>query len=96
MDDLLLFLEFPIDFKGQQLAQEYTDFALKIISVLSVLVGFITQRIEHVVYVFGAGLAVIFLVVLPSWSRYNQNPVSWVQLSFFADEKEENSEDGEL
>lgn len=82
MNQLLLYIEFPIDFKGQQLCSDYVNKLLIVSTVLSVAIGFATQKIEHVVYTFGASLVIILAASLPNWSIYNQNPVQWLRLSY--------------
>lgn len=91
MDQLLLYIEFPIDFKGQQLCSDYVNKLLIVSTVLSVVIGFATQRIAHVVYTFGASLVIVLASSLPNWSIYNQNPVQWLQLSYL-DYKDDSAE----
>lgn len=86
MDELLLVLEFPIDFKGQQLASDYSGLILNFAIFISVFVGFITQKIEFVVYTFGGCLFGLFLIVLPNWPIFNKDPVQWLQLNYFTDD----------
>lgn len=92
MDDLILFLEFPIDFKGQQRAHDFASLLLNIATVFSVLVGFFSLSIEYLVYTFGICLIGTYLITLPNWSFYTKDPVQWLQVNFFSPEQSEDEE----
>ncbi len=59
MDQLLLYIEFPIDFKGQQLCKDYVRMFL-IVSLCSVVLGFATPENCIVGCTFGATISNCF------------------------------------
>ncbi|KAK4540930.1 hypothetical protein LTR36_008438 [Oleoguttula mirabilis] len=70
--------EGEIDFKGQQLAELLTYALLTISGIIAFLAGFVTQNIYQTLYIGLGGTALTFLVVVPPWPYYNQNPQPWL------------------
>lgn len=66
------------DFKGQQLADTISTALLTISGILAFLVGFINQDIYQTLYIGLGGTAVTFLIVVPPWPFFNQNPQPWL------------------
>ncbi|KXT03473.1 hypothetical protein AC578_1563 [Pseudocercospora eumusae] len=66
--------EGEIDFKGQQLAEYITYGLLSVVGAIAFLAGFITQNIYHTLYIGLGGTALCFLIVVPQWPFFNQNP----------------------
>ncbi|KAF2720572.1 SPC12-domain-containing protein [Polychaeton citri CBS 116435] len=77
-DSVRVVLEGEIDFKGQQLAEYLTTVLLAITGVLAFLAGFATQDIYNTLYIGLAGTALTFLVAIPPWPVYNQNPLPFL------------------
>lgn len=46
--------------------------------LLAFVVGFITQNIHHTLWIGLGGTALTFVVCVPHWPWYNQNPVRWL------------------
>ncbi|KAG0683000.1 hypothetical protein C6P40_005250, partial [Pichia californica] len=73
------YIEFPIDFKGQ----EITELALIIIitagSFISLLFAFALQNITIFLYPFTAFSIIAALVCLPSYSKYKENPIVFLK-----------------
>lgn len=75
-------IEFPIDFQGQQKADNLIKVLLISAIIFSVLAGFVTDNINSVVVTFGVCLAATFLLVLPPWPTYRKNPVTWLLVKY--------------
>lgn len=75
-------IEFPIDFKGQQLSEFY----LNLISYSSIPICFsvalITQELSYLVYTFIISIIFSWLVLLPNYPIYNQNPETWLSVKY--------------
>lgn len=75
--------EYPLinneqDFRGQRLAEYISTALLTITGIISFLVGFVAQDIVKALYVGLAGTALAFVVVVPPWPFFNQNPLPWL------------------
>lgn len=79
---LSAYIEFPIDFEGQKKVDRLIPYLVYSVAFLSVLVGIFTGNIIYSLPAAVAGIAVVFLAVLPPWSRYNQNPVLWLKVKY--------------
>jgi len=67
-----------IDFEGQRVTEKATHYALVIISVLSLLIGFALQSLQTTFVLFGASVLALTLVIIPPWPAYNTHPVKWL------------------
>ncbi|KAF9338254.1 hypothetical protein BG006_007739 [Podila minutissima] len=70
--------EYHIDFQGQNKAEQITQGVISAFGVIAFLVGLTLQDIRLSMYIFVAGIAVTFLLVVPAWPYLNKNPVSWL------------------
>ena len=66
------------DFAGQRLAEQISTVLLCISGALAFLVGFITQNIYQTLYIGLGGTALTFLIVVPPWPFFNQQPQPWL------------------
>jgi len=67
-----------IDFEGQRVIENATHYALTIISILSVLIGFVLQSLQATFVLFGASTLVLAIVIVPPWPAYSTHPVEWL------------------
>lgn len=70
--------EGQIDFEGQRLAELLCNLMLTTAGFLAFIIGFATQNIAYSLWTGLGGTALTFLVVVPPWPFYNQNPVQWL------------------
>lgn len=76
------FIEFPIDFEGQQLAEQ-AIFSISLISIpVSYLVGLLTGNLLYLFVTFAFFLVIALLVTLPNWPFYNKHPRSWLKIKY--------------
>lgn len=66
------------DFKGQSLTELLSTTLLTLTGIFSFLTGFTTQNIYTTLYVGLAGTALTFVVCVPPWPWYNQNPLPFL------------------
>jgi len=78
MDALAQLFEGKIDFQGQKLADRISKAIAVVTTALAFLVGFFAQSIVLTCEIFAVGTLLIFLVVVPPWSFFNQHPVQWL------------------
>lgn len=71
-------LEGTIDYVGQKKAENTMDKILQFSMVCGFVVGVMFQNIHYTVYVFGLGIVVSFLLVIPPYKMYNQNNLQWL------------------
>ncbi|KAG0218461.1 microsomal signal peptidase 12 kDa subunit-domain-containing protein [Mortierella sp. GBAus27b] len=70
--------EYHIDYHGQRLSDRLNQGIISAFGVIGFLVGFFLQDIFLTLYIFGAGIAVTALVVIPAWPPYNKNQLRWL------------------
>ncbi|KAK4971968.1 hypothetical protein LTR66_011336 [Elasticomyces elasticus] len=70
--------EGQIDFEGQRTAERMMTIALCVVGATAFLVGYITSNVYWTLYVGLGGTAITFLIVVPPWPIYNENPVQWL------------------
>ncbi|KIW09280.1 uncharacterized protein PV09_00201 [Verruconis gallopava] len=78
LDSIRDFFEGQIDFEGQKSSELLYTALLTAVGLFSFVVGFITQNIYYSVYVGLGGTAVTFLLAVPHWPFYNQNPARFL------------------
>ncbi|SCV11821.1 Signal peptidase complex subunit [Komagataella phaffii CBS 7435] len=72
------YLEGNIDFKGQELANRITKKLITFGAIISFLVGFLSDNILYTVYTFAAFGLLTASLVIPPFSFYKKNPVTWL------------------
>ncbi|CDR45634.1 CYFA0S19e01200g1_1 [Cyberlindnera fabianii] len=73
-------IEGPIDFPSQKWTEDVMTYTLSVGAILSCAVGFLTQRLDVLIYVFVASILLCLLVVVPPWPQYNRSaPVKWLE-----------------
>lgn len=82
MDTISEYLEFLIDFKGQEKAEDIVHKSNYLIIPISLIIGWLTQDLFSTVISFLVQFAIVSLIVLPNWPLYNKNPVSWIQIKY--------------
>ncbi|KAI9683115.1 MAG: hypothetical protein M1829_005906 [Trizodia sp. TS-e1964] len=70
--------EGQIDFEGQRLAELMTTLLLSVVGAVAFVVGFILQDIYLSLWIGLGGTALAFLLIVPPWPFFNQNPIDWL------------------
>lgn len=78
----LSLLEFSIDFEGQKLVDSIISILSYISIPISFLIGFSTGSVVNLVISFASFIILSWLIVLPAWPTYNQNPSNWQQVKY--------------
>lgn len=76
------FVEFPIDFVGQQLADNYILYISLISIPVSYLVGLFTNNLLYLVVSFATFIVISAILTLPNWPFYNKNPRTWLKINY--------------
>ncbi|KAI0315943.1 microsomal signal peptidase subunit [Amylostereum chailletii] len=71
-------LEGNIDFEGQKLVEWMSQIVLFLLTAISFIAGFVSQSLQVTFALFGLGVLVLVLVVIPPWPVYNRHPVKWL------------------
>lgn len=79
---LSAYIEFPIDFEGQKKVDRLISYSVYSIGIIGVLVGVCTGNITYCFATCIAGIAALFVAVLPPWSCYNKDPVLWLKVKY--------------
>ena len=82
MDTISEYLEFSIDFKGQEKAEGIVHKSNYLINPISLIIGWLTQDLFLTVVSFLVQFAIVLVIVLPNWPLYNKNPVNWIQIKY--------------
>ncbi|KAI8142589.1 microsomal signal peptidase 12kDa subunit [Fennellomyces sp. T-0311] len=72
------YFEWTIDFEGQKLADQLTHLLLICFAVVGFVAGYVTESLLLTVAIFGAGLLLATVVVLPPWPMYKRHPQKWL------------------
>lgn len=72
-------IEFPIDFKGQELTEKFLFGIISAGTAISLLFAFVLQNIIFFLYAFTPFILIASLVCLPAYSKYNEHPVKFLQ-----------------
>ncbi|CDH58332.1 predicted protein [Lichtheimia corymbifera JMRC:FSU:9682] len=75
------YFEWTIDFEGQKLAEQLTHLIPTLFAVIGFVVGYSMQSLLVTLEIFGAGLVLTMLLVLPPWPMYNRHPLKWLPAS---------------
>lgn len=67
-----------IDFDGQRRVELLATLLLSASALIAFNVGYTLQDIQKAVYIALAGTALTFLVTIPPWPLYKNNPVKWL------------------
>ncbi|KIJ51168.1 hypothetical protein M422DRAFT_244360 [Sphaerobolus stellatus SS14] len=70
--------EGKIDFEGQKLANAITQYVLIFATMISFLVGVVSQSLRLCFGVFSFATVVLALIVVPPWPLFNKHPVKWL------------------
>ncbi|KAI9142281.1 microsomal signal peptidase 12 kDa subunit-domain-containing protein [Paraphysoderma sedebokerense] len=68
-----------IDFVGQHQVEHLTQLILSVASLVGFIVGFVMQRLDMTVMIWGGGVALCTLVCVPSWPVFRKHPVQWLK-----------------
>ncbi|KAJ1957582.1 hypothetical protein IWQ62_005056 [Dispira parvispora] len=79
MSTITTLLEGTIDFRGQVMAETVTQVGIISSAILAFAVGYALQSFEILLLVFGGGVVLTLLAVLPPWPMYNRHPVQWLK-----------------
>ncbi|KAA1473218.1 microsomal signal peptidase 12 kDa subunit [Dentipellis sp. KUC8613] len=71
-------LDGKIDFEGQKTVDTLTRFVLVTLTAVSFVLGCALQSLRATFGLYGVGVAVLLLVVIPPWPMYNAHPVQWL------------------
>lgn len=75
----LSILEFPVDFQGQKLVDNFALAIIFIGTVVSLLFAFILQDIVYFLYAFTPFIGISLIVTLPNYTKYNEHPVTFLK-----------------
>lgn len=78
LDTVRVTLEGQIDFEGQRLADLLTTILLTAAGVVAFVLGIYWHDIYTSLFTGLVGTALAFLVVVPPWPFFKQNPVKWL------------------
>lgn len=73
------YIEFPIDFKGQELSEKFLYGITSVGTFISLLFSFLLQDITLFLYPFAFFSILAAIVSIPSYSKYNENPVKFLK-----------------
>ena len=68
-----------MDFEGQSLAEKLYRILLVILTIIAMIISYMTQQLSHGVYILCGGLILTLLVCLPSWPMYNRQQLKWLK-----------------
>ncbi|KAL8647131.1 MAG: hypothetical protein Q9226_006560 [Calogaya cf. arnoldii] len=71
--------EGQIDFEGQKLTEIFSTIILAITGLLAFGLGFAQGNIWFTLWIGLGGTALTFLVVVPPYPIYNENPENWLR-----------------
>lgn len=72
-------IEFPIDFKGQEITELFLYIIISIGTFISLLFAFALQDITLFIYPFSGFCLLSAIICLPSYSEYKKNPVKFLK-----------------
>ncbi|KAL8734524.1 MAG: hypothetical protein Q9166_001424 [cf. Caloplaca sp. 2 TL-2023] len=72
-------VEGQIDFEGQKLTELFSTIILAVTGLLAFIIGFAQQNIWITLWIGLGGTALAFLVVVPPYPIYNENPEKWLR-----------------
>lgn len=75
-------LDLTIDYKSQAFLNKFVTFSLIASSILSFIIGFVSQNIVYSVYSYGFLIVLIALVALPNYPIYNKNKVNFLTVEY--------------
>lgn len=76
---LLEKLEFPIDFEGQRAASRVTYLLAGGAGLVSLVASIVYRDLNISLYVFAGFFALTLLAILPPYSAYRENPVTFTK-----------------
>ncbi|RIA89237.1 microsomal signal peptidase 12 kDa subunit-domain-containing protein [Glomus cerebriforme] len=91
-----MWFEWKIDFEGQKRAELISQVGIILFAVIGFVVGFLLQNLLLTFQIFGGGIFITALIVLPPWSFYNQHPIQWLPSVQSDQDKHEPEESDEL
>ncbi|KAL8908435.1 MAG: hypothetical protein Q9171_005454 [Xanthocarpia ochracea] len=71
--------EGQIDFEGQKLTELFSTFILAVTGLLAFILGFSQGNIWTTLWIGLGGTALTFLLVVPPYPIYNENPENWLR-----------------
>lgn len=85
LDSIKSVIEGTIDFESQKFTEDLSYKGLIIGSVISAILGFISQDIRILLFFFVLTVLVILALVVPPYPSYNKNKITNWQASSFVD-----------
>lgn len=73
------FIEFPIDFQGQALAEKFLVGIVSVGTFISLLFAFALQNITLFLYPFAVFALIAAVVTFPSYPQYKTSPVTFLK-----------------
>jgi len=70
--------EWNIDFVGQKHAEYTYQSTIVLFAFIGFAVGFLLQSLKTTLQIYGTGMILAALLVLPPWPFYNKHPVQWL------------------
>ncbi|KAK3271264.1 hypothetical protein CYMTET_20376 [Cymbomonas tetramitiformis] len=70
-----------MDFEGQKLSEIFYQYTILIFALISFLSGYILGSYRLMMMLYGAGVALAFVISVPDWPYFNQHPLTWLPAS---------------
>ncbi|CAN0929245.1 Signal peptidase complex subunit 1 [Linum grandiflorum] len=67
-----------MDWQGQKLAERLMQVTLLAFAAMAFITGYIMGSFHTMFLIYGGGLFLAALIVLPSWPFFNRNPLPWL------------------
>merc|ERR1711939_281758 len=78
LDPIRDFVDGQIDFEGQKLSEQLYMALITATGFFAFTLGFMTQNVYTALYIGLGGTALAFLVTVPHWPYFNQNPARFL------------------
>ncbi|KAH9824689.1 microsomal signal peptidase 12 kDa subunit-domain-containing protein [Melampsora americana] len=78
VDKIKAQFEGKIDLEGQRLAEKWNQIIILSSAIIAFLVGYFSQSMMLTFGIYGVGVFISLLVVVPPWPCYNKNPIKWL------------------
>lgn len=67
-----------MDFVGQKLSEQLAVYTTLLSALLSFLAGYIAGSFKLMMVLYAGGVTMAFVISVPDWPYFNQNPLKWL------------------
>mmetsp|Transcript_64475 Transcript_64475/g.203638 ORF Transcript_64475/g.203638 Transcript_64475/m.203638 type:complete len:86 (-) Transcript_64475:58-315(-) len=67
-----------MDFKGQMLSEQLCMYTIILFGIIGFLAGYIMASFKITMIIYTAGVILAFVISVPDWRYFNQNPLDWL------------------